>query len=92
MLPNGKETEVDCSNHKASQWAGKKNTGLILVSCRAWKCVPQAISGGADLFEVPECHLLGQMSSQLGSQKLLQGYVYHELTSYISDFDLILTQ
>ena len=92
VLPNGKETEVDCSNHKASQWAGKKNTGLILVSCRAWKCVPQAISGGADLFEVPECHLLGQMSSQLGSQKLLQGYVYHELTSYIPDFDLILTQ
>ena len=62
------------------------------MPCRAWKCVPQAISGGADLFEDPGCHLLGQMSSQLGSQKLLQGFVYHELTAYLSDFDLILTR
>ena len=27
VLPNGKETEVDCSNHKASQWVGKKIPG-----------------------------------------------------------------
>ena len=27
VLPNGKETEVDCSNHKASPWAGKKIPG-----------------------------------------------------------------
>ena len=32
------------------------------------------------------------MSSQWGSQKLLQGLVSHELTAYLSVFDLFLTQ
>ena len=41
-----------------------KNTGVVLVPCRAWKCVPTAICGGVDIFEVPGCHLLRQMSSQ----------------------------
>ena len=38
--------------------------------------------------EVPECHLLRQMSSQCGSQKSLQGLVAHELTACISIFNL----
>ena len=29
-----------------------------------------------------------EMSSQLGSQKLLQGLVFHELTAYLSIFNL----
>ena len=33
-------------------------------------------------------HLLRQMSSQCGSQKLLQGLVSHELTAYFSIFNL----
>ena len=32
------------------------------------------------------------MSSQRGSQKLLQGLVFHELTAYLSLSDLFLTQ
>ena len=28
------------------------------VPCRAWKCVPTAISGGVDISMVPGCHLL----------------------------------
>ena len=42
---------------------------------------PTVISAGADISEVPGCHLLRQMSSQSGSQKLLQELVSHELTA-----------
>ena len=59
---------------------------------RAWKCVPTAIYGGGDIFEVPGCHLLRQMSSHWGSQKLLQGLVSHELTACLSVFYPFLTQ
>ena len=48
--------------------------------------------GGVDIFEVPGCHLLRQMSSQLGSQKLIQGLVSHEVTAYHSVFNLFLTR
>ena len=85
VLPDSKETELGSSNQEASPSAGK-NTGIVLVPCRAWKCVPTAIS------EVPGCHLLWQMSSQWGSQKLLQGLVSHELAAYLSVFNLFLTE
>ena len=55
-------------------------------------CVPTAISGGEGIFEVPGCDLLGLVSSQWGSQKLLQGLLSHELTAYLSVFNLFLTQ
>ena len=51
-----------------------------------------AISSGVDISEVPGYHLLQQMSSQWGSQKLLQGLVSHEPTAYLSVYDLFLTQ
>ena len=44
------------------------------------------------LFFQNGCHLLWQMSSRWGSQKLLQGLVPHKLTAYLSAFDLFLTQ
>ena len=70
-----------------------KNTGIVLVPCHAWKCVPAAIYSGVDISEVPGCHLLWQMSSHWESQKLLQGLVSHELTAYLSSvFNLFLTQ
>ena len=67
-------------------------TGVIFVQCCTWKCLPTAISGGVAISEVPGCHLLQQMSSQWVSQKLLQGLVSHELTAYLSVFDIFLTQ
>ena len=70
MPPDCKETKLGSSNQEASPLAGK-NTGIVLVPCCTWKCVPTAISGGVDISEAPECHLLQQMSSQQGSQKLL---------------------
>ena len=48
--------------------------------------------GGADISEVPDCHLLRQMSSQLGPQILIQGLVSHEVTAYHSVFNLFLTR
>ena len=48
----------------------------------------EVISGRVDISEVPWCHLLQQMSSQWGSQKLLQGLVSHELRAQLSIFNL----
>ena len=63
VLPDSKETELGSSDQEASPSAGK-NTGIVLVPCRAWKCVPTAISSGVNIFEVRGCHLLRQKSSQ----------------------------
>ena len=60
---DSKDTKLGSSNQEASPSAGK-NAGIVLVTCRAWKCVPTAISSGVDISEVPEYHLLQQMSSQ----------------------------
>ena len=61
--PDSKETELGSSDQEASPSAGK-NTGIVLVACCTWKCVPAAISGGVDISEEPECHFLQQISSQ----------------------------
>ena len=57
MPPDSKETELGSSDQEASPSAGK-NTRIVLVPCRAWKCVPTAISGGVDISKVSVCHLL----------------------------------
>ena len=91
VLPDTKETKLGSSYQEGSPAAGK-NTEIVLVPCHTWKCVPTAISDGVDISEFPGCHLLRQMSSQRGPQKLLQGLVCHELTAYLSAFNLFLTQ
>ena len=63
VLPDSKESELASSFQEASLAAGE-NTGIVLVPCCVWKCVPTAISGGVDISKVPGCHLLRQMSSQ----------------------------
>ena len=63
VLPDSKETELGSSDQEASLSAGK-NTRIVLVLCYTWKCVPTVISGVVDISEVPECHLLQQMSFQ----------------------------
>ena len=57
------ETKLGSSNQEISLSAGE-NSGVILVPCGAWKSAPIANSGGVDISEVPECHLLQQMSSK----------------------------
>ena len=59
---DSKETELGSSDQEDSRSAGK-NTGVVLVPRRAWKCVPTAISGVVDISEISGCHLLRQMSS-----------------------------
>ena len=63
VLPDSKEAKLGSSDQESSPSAGK-NTGIVLVPCCTWKCVPTAVSGGVDISEAPECHLLQQMSSQ----------------------------
>ena len=58
------------------------------MPCSPWKCVPIAISSDVDIPKDPGCHLLCQVSPQWGSRKLFQGFVSHELTTYLSDFYL----
>ena len=57
VLPDSKETELESSNQEASPSAGK-NTGVVLVQCRAWECVPTAISDDVDISEACGCHFL----------------------------------
>ena len=57
VLSDSKETELRSSDEKASPSAGK-NTGIVLVPCRAWKCVSTAISGGVDIPEIAGYNLL----------------------------------
>ena len=61
--PGSKETVLGSGDQEASPSVGK-NTRIVLVTYRTWKCVPTAIPGGVDIYEVPGCHLLRQMSSQ----------------------------
>ena len=79
-MPYSKVTKLGSSNHEASPSAAK-NIKVVRVSCYTWKCVPTTISGVLDISEVLECHLLQHISSQRGSQKLLQGLVSHKLTT-----------
>ena len=73
MSPNSKETELGSGDQEVSSSAGK-NTGIVLVPCCTEKCVPTAISGGVDISEVSGCHLLGQVGSQIGSQKYFKDW------------------
>ena len=52
-----------------------------IVQTQIWKWIPRPISGGVDITEVLGCHLLGQMSSLWGSQKLLHGNLSHSHTN-----------
>ena len=61
MSPDSKETKLGRSDKEVSPSAGK-NSGVVLVPCHAWKCVPTAISSGVDISKVSRCHLLQQMS------------------------------
>ena len=51
---DSKDTKLGSSNEEASPSAGK-NTRVVLVPCL---CIPTAISGGVDIYEVSVCHWL----------------------------------
>ena len=89
--PDSKETKLESSDQEVSPSAGKY-TKVVLVSCRACKCFPTAISNGEDISEIPGSHLFRQISSQRESQKLLQELVPRKLTAYLSVLDLFLTR
>ena len=47
VLPDSKETELGSSNQEVFLSTGR-NTGVVLMSCHAWKCVPTTIFVGVD--------------------------------------------
>ena len=67
LLHSSKETKLGSSDQEAPPSAGKNSRVVLVPSC-SLKCVPTAISGGADISGVPLGHMLRQVSSQLGSQ------------------------
>ena len=87
VLPDSKETKLGSSKEETFPSAGKNNR-IVLVPCCPYKYLPRAISSGVDISKVPGSHLLGQISSQRGSHKLLQRLMSHELTAYLSALDL----
>ena len=84
-----KDTKLGSSKKEAIPSLDKNNE-MVSLPYPTWKCISIAISGGIDISKIPGCHLLRQMGSQWGSQKLLQGLVSHELTAYLSDLDFFL--
>ena len=87
VLPDSMETELGTRGFSISR---KEYWGSFI----AWECVPAAISAGVEIFEVPwRCHLLWQISSQWGSQKLLN-FESHNSKTYLykylrSSFELV---
>ena len=57
MPSNSKEIELGSSDQEVSASAGENNE-VVLVPCGTLKCVSTAIAGGAEVSEVPRCHLL----------------------------------
>ena len=55
VLPDSKETELGSSNHEAFLSTGR-NTGVVLMPCNAWKCVPTTIFVGVDRRVLCEGH------------------------------------
>ena len=88
---NSKENRLGSYNQEASP-SGCKNARVVLLPCCAWKCVPWALCSGVDISEVWGCHLLRQVSSQLGSQKVTSRIGVSWTNSIPFVFDPFLTQ
>ena len=50
--PDSKKTRLGSSDQEASPSAGNI-ARTVLVPCCVWECVPNAISSGVDISEVP---------------------------------------
>ena len=60
--PDNNDTKLGSSKQEVFP-SVDKNTRIVLVQCRAWKCASTAISGSLDISEVSGYHLLRQMNS-----------------------------
>ena len=90
MLPVSKETELGSRDQEASPSAGK-STEIILASCHAYRNVYLQLFLVVWIFlRSLICYDRWVLSE--GHKKLLQGLVSHELTAYLSVFNLFLMQ
>ena len=83
--PDSKEVQPGSSDQKDSQSAGK-NTGLVLVPCRAWRCVPTAIPCDVDISKVLRCHF--SLTDEF-SVRVIK--IASSIAVYFSVFNLFLT-
>ena len=60
MPPDSKESQLGSSDQKAFRRLKYRGSFSAMLT---WKCIPTAVPGGVNIFEVPRCHLLLQMSS-----------------------------
>ena len=90
MPPDSKETELGTSDQEASPSAGK-NSVVVLVRCRAWKC-PYSYFRWCEHFWGPWVSFVTTDEFSVRVKKLFRGSVSHELTAYLSGFDLFLAQ
>ena len=91
VLPDSKETKLGSSNQEASPSAGK-NTGVVLVPCSRMEVRPYSYFRWCGYFWGPWVSFVTAHEFSVRVTKLLQGLVSHELTAYLSLFNLFLTQ
>ena len=84
--PDSKETKLGSRDQEASPSAGK-TIGVVLVSYSRMEVRPYSYFRWCS-YGCVNSEILRQTSSYRESQKLLQGLVSHELTAYVSIFNL----
>ena len=86
VAPDSKETELGSSNQEASPSAGK-NTGVVLVQCRAWSMSLQLFLM-MRLFLRPLVSFLMTDGFSVSVTKITSRIGFHELAAYLSTFNL----
>ena len=87
VSPDGKETELRSSDQVASPSAGK-NTRVVLVPCREWKC-----TAGVDISEVPHrnIHTIRRVLSEAHKNYFKDWCLMNTQPTFVF-FDLFLSQ
>ena len=86
--PDSNQTELGSSNQEASSSAGK-HSRVILLPCCTWECVPTAISGCMGISKILGVSFVttDEFSVRV-TKNYFQGLVSHELTVYLSVFEM----
>ena len=90
MPPDSRETKLWSSDQEAFPSAGK-NTAVVLVPCRAWKCVHAAISGGVNISKAPGVICYDRWVLSEGNKNYIKDWCIMN-SVYLSVFYLFLTQ
>ena len=87
VLPDSKETKLGSSNQEVSPSAGK-NTRVVLVPCLRMEVRPYSYFQWYGYFWGPCLSFVMTDEFSMSVTKIIQGLVSHELTAYLSIFNL----